>query len=43
LLGLLVGAFVPEGAPLVVGIDEASERRYGRKISARCAYPRALR
>jgi hypothetical protein len=35
LLGLLVEAFVPEGAPLVVGIDETLERRYGKKISAR--------
>jgi hypothetical protein len=38
LLGLLVGAFVPEGGPLVVGIDETLERRYGRKISARGVY-----
>jgi hypothetical protein len=38
LLGLLVEAFVPEGAPLVVGIDETLERRYGRKISARGVY-----
>ena len=29
LLGLLVEAFVPEGEPLVVGIDETLERRYG--------------
>ena len=35
LLGLLIEAFVPEGSPLVVGIDETLERRYGRKISAR--------
>ncbi len=35
LLGLLVEMFVPEGDPLVVGIDETLERRYGRKISAR--------
>jgi DDE superfamily endonuclease len=28
LLGLLVEAFVPEGSPLVVGIDETLERRY---------------
>ena len=35
LLGLLVEAFVPEGSPLVVGIDETLERRYGRKIAAR--------
>src|SRR3954462_5904665 len=27
LLGLLVEAFVPEGGPLVVGIDETLERR----------------
>ncbi len=38
LLGLLVEAFVPEGGPLVVGIDETLERRYGRKISARGVY-----
>jgi hypothetical protein len=38
LLGLLVEAFVPEGDPLVVGIDETLERRYGRKISARGIY-----
>src|SRR5688572_30961228 len=35
LLGLLVETFVPGGGPLVVGIDETLERRYGRKISAR--------
>ena len=38
LLGLLVEAFVPEGCPLVLGIDETLERRYGRKISARGLY-----
>lgn len=38
LLGLLVEAFVHEGSPLVVGIDETLERRYGRKISARGVY-----
>ena len=38
LLGLLLEAFVPEGGPLVVGIDETLERRYGRKISARGIY-----
>ena len=31
LLGLLVEAFVPEGDPLVVGIDETLERRYGQE------------
>ena len=38
LLGLLIEAFLPEGSPLVVGIDETLERRYGRKISARGVY-----
>jgi hypothetical protein len=38
LLGLLVEAFVPEGGPLLVGIDETLERRYGKKISARGVY-----
>ena len=38
LLGLLVEALVPEGSPVVVGIDETLERRYGRKISARGVY-----
>jgi hypothetical protein len=38
LLGLLVEAFVPEESPLVLGIDETLERRYGRKISARGVY-----
>jgi hypothetical protein len=37
LLGLLVEVFVPEG-PLVVGIDETLERRYGRKIRAKGIY-----
>jgi hypothetical protein len=37
LLGLLVGAFVPEG-PLVFGIDETLERRWGKKISAKGVY-----
>ena len=46
LLGLLVETFVPEGDPLVVGIDEILERRYGRRkllprVSTviRCALP----
>ena len=38
LLRLLVETFVPEGDPLVVGIDETLERRYGRKIAARGIY-----
>ena len=37
LLGLLVRALVPEG-PVVIGIDETIERRWGRKITARGVY-----
>jgi hypothetical protein len=38
LLRLVVEAFVPEGGPLVVGIDETLERRYGKKIAAKGIY-----
>jgi hypothetical protein len=38
LLGLLVETFVPEGDPLVVGIDETVERRWGKKIQAKGVY-----
>src|SRR5829696_5981512 len=38
LLGLLVEALVPEGRPLVVGIDETVERRWGKKIAAKGVY-----
>ena len=38
LLDALVEAFVPEGAPLVVGVDETLERRQGKKISAKGVY-----
>jgi hypothetical protein len=38
LLSLLVEAFVPEGTPLVVGIDETLERRYGKKTRAKGVY-----
>jgi DDE superfamily endonuclease len=37
LLRLLLEAFVGEG-PLILGIDETLERRYGKKISARGVY-----
>jgi hypothetical protein len=37
LLGLLLEAFVGVG-PLVLGLDETLERRYGKKISARGVY-----
>ncbi len=38
LLRLLVETFVPEGGPLVVGIDETLERRWGKKIAAKGVY-----
>jgi hypothetical protein len=38
LLGLLVEMFVSEGDPLVVGIDETLERRWGKKIAAKGIY-----
>jgi hypothetical protein len=37
LLGVLLEAFVGEG-PLILGIDETLQRRYGKKISARGVY-----
>src|SRR5437764_6253173 len=37
LLGLLVGTFVPDG-PLVLGVDETLERRWGAKIAAKGIY-----
>ena len=38
LLGLLLEAFVVGEGPLVLGLDETLERRYGKKISARGVY-----
>jgi hypothetical protein len=38
LLLLLVNAFVPSGAPVVIGLDDTIERRWGAKISARGIY-----
>src|SRR5215210_1988838 len=38
LLGLLVQMFVADGDPLVVGIDETLERRWGKKIAAKGVY-----
>jgi hypothetical protein len=34
----LLRAFVPPGAPVVVGLDETLERRWGRRIAARGDY-----
>ena len=42
LLRLLVSAFAPEG-PVIVGLDETLERRWGSKISARGIYRDAVR
>jgi len=38
LLLLLVDVFVPAGAPVVIGIDDTIERRWGPKIRARGIY-----
>src|SRR4051812_3136975 len=38
LLGLLVAAFVPDGEPLVVGVDDSIERRRGGKIRDKGIY-----
>jgi hypothetical protein len=40
---LLVEAFVPEGEPLVVGVDETLERRQGKKIAAKGIYRHPVR
>lgn len=42
LLGLLVASFVPTG-PLVFGLDETIERRWGQRITARGIYRDAAR
>jgi len=38
LLVLLIAVFVPAGTPVVIGIDDTIERRWGPKISARGIY-----
>jgi hypothetical protein len=38
LLGLLMKTFLPEGKPLVIGLDETLERRWGAKIAAKGIY-----
>jgi DDE superfamily endonuclease len=43
LLGVLVRAFVPPGAMIVVGADDTVERRSGRKIKAKGCYRDAVR
>lgn len=43
LLGLLVVAFVPPGAPVIVAADETLERRQGDKIKAKSVFRDAAR
>lgn len=43
LLRLLIRTFVPDDAPIVVGLDEHLERRRGTKIAARGIYRDAVR
>lgn len=43
LLGLLVDQLIPNDTPLVFGLDETLERRWGRKINARGIYRDAMR
>jgi hypothetical protein len=38
LLGLLVKTFVPSSGPLVIGVDETLEMRWGKKIAAKGVY-----
>jgi hypothetical protein len=38
LLDSLVESFVPEGAPIVVGVDETLERRQGKRIAPKEIY-----
>jgi hypothetical protein len=38
LLALLIKTFVPANAPVVIGIDDTIERRWGPKINARGIY-----
>ena len=38
LLGLLLEAFVVGEGPLILGLDQTLERRYGKKIAARGVY-----
>jgi hypothetical protein len=42
-LGVLVRAFVPPGATIVLGADDTVERRSGRKIKAKGCYRDAVR
>ena len=43
LLGLLLKAFIAKGEPIVFGLDDTIERRWGSKISKRGIYRDAVR
>ena len=43
LLGLLVQAFVPANAPMVMGVDETLERRKGKKIKQKSVFRDSVR
>ena len=43
LLRMLVASFVPQDAPVVIGLDDTIERRWGRMIKARGIYRDAVR
>ena len=43
LLGPLITALVPPGAPIILGADDTVERRSGRKITAKGCYRDAVR
>lgn len=43
LLGLLVNTLIPSSEPIVFGLDETLERRWGSKIKARGIYRDAVR
>jgi len=38
LLGLVVNSFIPKGEPIVLGLDDTIERRWGHKINKRGIY-----
>ena len=38
LLGLLARTFAPDGEPLVIGVDETLERRWGKQIASKGIY-----
>ncbi len=43
LLNLLAAAFVPSGEPVVIGLDDSIERRWGARIKKRGIYRNPVR